>query len=349
MRAGQNAPAEIVAHIQGGDISINGEMLTKASTLASVANGNVVTVHSGEATLQLIDGGEVSVCGPAKFTVLASADAITLALDFGRMHVDLPASVSLRVLTPSIVATPIDIQGGKRDLVVGLDQDDSMCVLAATGAVQLEQQFSGERLIVPESGDFSLQSGQLVPVADTGQNCKCAAVPQILPATPSGSAPETASETPPLTVPQGVMSSDASPQQAVAPQQEASVGVGLLARPNDSHPVPPEKQESAVAVQPPDNAPVYKIILPPMVFSASSPAPPNVPTEETALLIREVHADPNWEFTGRVETPEFAKAMSQALGEAGPSAQSTNSTMQKKPGGFWSSLKRIFIGDRAGE
>jgi hypothetical protein len=345
-RGGQSPAAEIVAHISGGDISINGEMMTRASTLASVANGNVVTVHSGEASLQLIDGGEVSICGPARFTVLASADAITLALDFGRMHVDLPASVSLRVLTPSIVATPIDIQGGKRDLVVGLDQNDSMCVIAATGAVQLEQQFSGERLIVPESGDFSLQSGQLVPVADTSQNCKCAAVPQMLPA-PAGPAPETASEIPPLALPQATVPGGAPPQQAIAPQQEASIAVGMLARPNDSHPMPPlEKQESAAP--PPDAAPVYKIILPPMVFSASSPAPPNVPTEETALLIREVHADPNWEFTGRVEAPEFAKAMSQALGEGGPGGQSTSPAVQKKPGGFWSSLKRMLIGDRTG-
>lgn len=314
--AAQNSPAsaDIVAHIQGNDVSINEQMLTRASTLVSVANGNVVTVHSGEASMQLIDGGEVSVCGPAKFTVLAnSGGEITLALDFGRMHVDLPASVNLRVLTPTIVATPIDIEGGKRDIIVGLDQNDSLCVLATLGAVQLEQQFSGQRLIIPEAGDFSLQGGQLVPVADAGQSCQCAVVPQVIPGEPPV-APETAVEIPP---------------------------------PSATHPVAPGSQQQ-IAQPPPVTEPVYKIELPPMVYSSAAPSPPDVPTQETAAMIREVRDDPNWEFTGRVETPEFARAMSRDLGVSGAPTDSPAATntepIQKKSGGFWASLKRLFIG-----
>ncbi|HEY6464913.1 MAG TPA: hypothetical protein VIY69_02910 [Candidatus Acidoferrales bacterium] len=316
IRAAQNSPgqADIVAHIEGNDLSINDQMLTRASTLVSVANGNVVTVHSGEASMQLTDGGEVSVCGPAKFTVLANSDgAITLALDFGRMHVDLPASVNLRVLTPMIVATPIDIEGGKRDIIVGLDQNDSLCVLATLGAVQLEQQFSGQRLIIPEAGDFSLQSGQLVPVADAGASCQCAAVPQVTPAEPPV-APETAVEIP--------------PQSA-------------------GRPVAPETQQQ-VAQAPPVNAPVYKIDLPPLVYSSAPPSPPNVPTQETAALIREVHDDPDWDFTGQVLTPAFAREMSRDLGVSGAptdsSATPNSASTPKKSGGFWASLKHLFIG-----
>lgn len=315
IRADQSSSAaDIVAHIEGNDLSINDQMLTRASTVVSVANGNVVTVHSGEASMQLIDGGEVSICGPAKFTVLANSDgAITLALDFGRMHVDLPASVNLRVLTPTIVATPIDIEGGKRDIIVGLDQNDSLCVLATVGAVQLEQQFSGQRLIIPEAGDFSLQGGQLVPVVDAGQSCQCAAVPQVTPAEPP-IAPETAVEIPP---------------------------------PNAAHPVAQEAQQQIVQA-PPVDAPVYKIDLPPMVYSSAAPSPPDVPTQETAILIREVHDDPDWEFTGRVETPDFARAMSKALGVSGapPDSSTTpnSAPAQKKSSGFWASLKHLFIG-----
>jgi hypothetical protein len=317
-RAAQDsrAAADVVAQIQGDDLSINDQMLTRASTLVSVTNGNVVTVHSGEASMQLVDGGEISVCGPAKFTVLANSDgAITLALDFGRMHVDLPASVTLRVLTPAIVATPIDIEGGKRDIILGLDQNDSLCVLATVGAVQLEQQFSGQRLIIPEDGDFSLRGGQLVPVADVGGSCQCVSVSRVTPGEPPV-APETAAEIPP---------------------------------PSATHPAAQESTQQIAEAPPQVNAPVYKIDLPPMVYSSAAPSPPDVPTQETAILIRAVHDDPDWEFTGSIETPAFAREMSRALGESGPLTDSSSTTpndasAQKQSRGFWASLKHLFIG-----
>ena len=339
--AAQAAP-EIVAHIQGSDVSTNDRALVPVSTLVSVANGNEVTVHSGEARMQLVDGGEISVCGPAKFTVLADSEgAITLALDFGRMHVDLPASVNLRVLTTSIVATPIEINGGKRDIIFGLDQSDSLCVIAALGAVQLEQQFSGQRLIVPESSDFSLQNGQLVPVAGSPQACTCAAAPQLGPGGNSG-APETASEPPPPSA-----SSPSTPSASSVPVAEPNLAVGALAPANENHPIAPSRQVASQS--PPDAAPDYKIVLPPLVFSSASPEPPGVPTEETAMLIREIHDDPDWDFTGHVGPPGFAQAMSKALGEGGDSSQSQSSlppagSAGKKSGGFWATLKRLFIG-----
>ena len=312
--AAQDSPANIIAHIQGNDVSLNDQMLIRASTFASVANGNVVTVHSGEATMRLVDGGEISICGPAKFTVLANSDgAITLALDFGRMHADLPASIDLRVLTPAIVATPIDIAGGKRDITVGLDQNDSLCVLATLGAVQLEQQFSGQRMMVPESADFSLQSGQLIPIADMGGSCQCA-LPQIVPAGPADQATETAVEIPP---------------------------------PSVAHPVAPDSRQQPV--EPPAvAAPVERIDLP-LVYSSALPPHPDVPTPETAALIRDIHDDPDWEFTGRVAAPDFARAMSRALGVSGSapvpqtSASSSGAT-QRKSRGFWASLKHWFVG-----
>ncbi len=313
-RGDQNAPQEVIAHIQGDDVSIDGQMLERTSTLVSVLNGSVVTVHSGEAMMRLPDGGEISICGPAKLTVVESDGTMTLALQFGRMHFELPASVRVRVLTPMIVATPIDIEGGKRDLIVGLDQDNSMCVIAATGAVQLEQQFSGERLTVPESADFSLQGGQLVPVADAGQSCKCASVPMATPVAPAGSSPETT-----MVVP--------------------------LPGTNESHPLARPDQEP-VAEAPQEPSANYRIDLPALVFSPNSPGPPDVPTEATEYLIRQVHADPDWNFTGHVETPDFAQAMSQALGESGSgqTPASAEAGPHKKSGGFWASLKRFFVG-----
>jgi hypothetical protein len=166
-----------IGRVDGRDVSVEGGTADGASPQSSasiyVTSGSVVTVHSGRAHLTLFTGGDVEICGPAKVTLLESSGAITLALNFGRVRAKLPAKTSLRVFTPTIVATPIDISGGTRDVAVGLSLDDSLCVMATSGALQLEHQFSGEKLIVPQSGEFFLNSGQLVPVAGTPGSCDC--------------------------------------------------------------------------------------------------------------------------------------------------------------------------------
>jgi hypothetical protein len=317
--AADQLPVDAIGRVIGSDVSVNGQMLASPSTATPVLNGNDVTVHSGQAILRLAGGGDISICGPAKFTALQTNGQVTVALEFGRMHVELPAGSSLRVLTPSIVATPIDIQGGKRDLTVGLDQNNMLCVIAARGAVQLEQEFSGERLIVPESGDFSLAAGQLVPVSGGGAVCHCDAHPDGVPsAAPRYPAPE-------VTVIAPAPSDAAPPPTPPAPQ------------------IPAPKTEDAPKVS--------EIILPPLVFSSPMTAPPEVPTEATVALLRELHAEPDWNFTGRVETPEFAKEMSKALGVAPPTpapdppAAGAALPQAKKKHGFWGKLKTIFVGD----
>jgi hypothetical protein len=330
--------------VQGSDVSINDAMKAGAAA-QDIASGNVVTVHSGTARLQLAAGGEVSICGPAKFTVLDSGGGeVTLALEFGRMQLDLPPAALLRVLTPAIVARPLEIDRGKRNMTIGLDQDDSLCVLATSGAVQLEQEFSGERLIVPESGDFFLQSGQLVPVADTGQSCKCAPAPQMT--QPSQyPAPESATIVPPTAATPAAAPTDNLPEPAM--QGESSVQVAVLSGANEEHPSLTSEKQAPVAAPPDEAQASYKIIVPPLVFSPGSPAPPGeAPTPETALLIREVHADPDWQFTGHVDSPGFAQAMSSALGESGPGskASTTATSASQKKRGFWSSVKRLFGG-----
>jgi hypothetical protein len=320
-RGAEQEPADSIGRVIGGDVSVNGQMLASPLTATPVLSGNEVTVHSGQALLRLTSGGNVSICGPAKLTALESDGQVTLALEFGRMHVELPTGAAVRVLTPSIVATPIEIQGGKRDLTVGLDQNNLLCVIAARGAVQLEQEFSGEKLVVPESGDFSLAAGQLVPVSGGGAVCRCDAYPDAAPAaTPRYPAPQVT-----VLAPQP---SDVAPPSATP-----------------SAPKPP-------APKPAEDAPkVSEIILPPLAFSSPMTAPPEVPTEATVALLRELHAEPDWSFTGRVETPEFAKAMTKALGvkpptpTADPPPAGAALPQQKKKRGFWGKLKTIFVGD----
>src|SRR5271169_2268304 len=144
---GQDSPFGAIGRVEGRDVSCengtpaSGETSTVGQSIF-VSNGTVVTVHSGQALLTLFAGGQVDVCGPAKFTVLLSGGSITLALNFGRMRVELPANTALRIFTPTIIGTPLDISGGARDVTVGLSLDDSLCVRATSGAIQLEHQFT---------------------------------------------------------------------------------------------------------------------------------------------------------------------------------------------------------------
>src|SRR5271154_1359959 len=177
---GQQAPPGAVGRVEGNDVSVDNGTATDSAPAAAtpgtpnfVFNGSVLTVHDGKARLTLVAGGQVDVCGPAKFTLLQSGASITLALNFGRIHLQLPAGTPLRIFTPTMIATPLDIGGASRDITAGLDMNDSLCVVASSGAIRLEQQFTGAGLIVPQSGEFFLSAGNLVPVAGPPGSCEC--------------------------------------------------------------------------------------------------------------------------------------------------------------------------------
>jgi hypothetical protein len=347
------APAGAVGRIEGRDVSVDngasGPTTIPTSTGAEAAyilNGSIVTVHSGDARMNLLAGGEVDACGPAKFTVLLSGDAITLALNFGRVRVQLPAKANLRVFTPTIIATPLDIAGNARDVTVGLNLDDSLCVVATGGALQLEHQFSGEKLIVPQLGEFFLAAGQLLPIAGKPGSCACTASEPLIPPpsppvnyaaipAPLLTAPATQPELPP---------EPALPPPAEQPDAQPNVEFSIPADSNETHPLEPAKYQPPDAL--PLTIPIYTVVAPPLSFIASSPEPPSEPPLDTFLLVRETQVTPEYEFNGHVESPTFATAMKNALGEHGapPAGVVTD---QPVPGprphrGFWGKLKRLF-------
>ncbi len=350
---GQDSPFGAIGRVEGKDISCeNGTPATGVTSTVGqsifVSNGTVVTVHSGQALLTLFAGGQVDVCGPAKFTVLLSGDAITLALNFGRVRLELPANTVLRIFTPTIIGTPIDISGGPRDVTVGLSLDDSLCVRATSGAIQLEHQFTGEKLIVPQAGEFFLNAGRLLPVAGTPGSCQCTPTTIIPTPQPAAPPPEYAIAVIPRPAPQPAP--DPAPvtvDPAPEPVAKPTINYSMLAKANEAHPVVPAAKDAA----PPTSVPVYTAVLPPLSFIAGSPTRPPDPSEDMVLLIREAQVSPEWEFSGQVVAPEFAKAMQHALGEkpAAPQAQAPAdnppaSAPAKKKGGFWASLKRAFGG-----
>ena len=346
----QDAPPGAVGRVQGKDISVENGTAANNGTARSapgiyVLNGSVVTVHSAKARMTIFAGGKVDICGPAKFTVLLSGDAITLALNFGRVRVSLPANATLRVFTPTIIGTPLDINGGSRDVTVGLNLDDSLCVLATSGAIQLANQFSDENLIVPQAGEFFLNAGRLVPVAGTPGSCQCSADEPGPAAPPEGPIPETAVAIPlpPVSAP-NVVSRAAKPPAETKPAAEPSIEYSVLAQGNEEHPVERPVNDE-VPSAPPTSMPIYTVVLPPLVYSASEPAPPPDPGPPMALLIREARVLPDWQFSGHVAAPEFATELQHALGEntqvppKTPRAEKT-----KKKHGFWGAFRRLFGG-----
>jgi hypothetical protein len=295
------------------------------------------------ARMVLLAGGEIETCGPAKFTLLQSGGAITLALNFGRVHVLLPVNTTLRIFTPTIVATPLDIRGTRRDVTIGLDLSDSLCVLATSGALRLEQQFTGEILDVPQLGEFFLAAGKLSPVAGTPGSCRCEelqaraapapAIPDVVIAPRPESAPT------PATVPTAHPDS-APPAAEAAP--EPLVTLGVLADANEAHPVtPPQNQE--VPDPPAISIPEYKIVMPPLTFTANSPEPPPDPTPDLIMLVRVARAEPQWQFTGHVEAPHLEE-VAQRIPPSTEAQPPQAPKMEKRKRGFWARLKRAFVG-----
>ena len=377
----QDAPPGTVGRVEGRDISVEGGAAAASGTATHapsifVSNGSVITVHSGQARLILTAGGGADICGPAKFTLLESGGAITLALNFGRLHVQLPVTTALRVFTPTIVATPIEISGARRDVTLGLDLTDSICVRADVGALRLEQQFSGEVLDVPQLGEFFLAAGKLNPVAGTPGTCTCeflqahAAPPPATPELvvdakslePSRPKPKTdrpqqpgaapASVPPPVIVVGALPKSseaqpvapapEGEPAPLLEPQPEPAVTVGAIASASEMHPVSqPPKTETADA--PPASSAEQNIIIPALSYSANSPEPPPDPTPDTIMLVHVARAEPQWRFTGHVQAPRMQEVAQRTPRPADPQPAGAGK-LEKKKGGFWARLKRAFVG-----
>jgi hypothetical protein len=159
----QDFPA-VVGRIEGDDLEVattTPSGIEKDAAPTVVASGSDVTLRSGHALLLLNAGGEISICGPAHFKLIKSSGAVTLALDYGRVHPSLESADGFTIYTPTIVATSIAISGGPRDMTVGLEQSGEMCVLTARGAMRVEPQFSDQSMIIPQGGTVSLSGGQI--------------------------------------------------------------------------------------------------------------------------------------------------------------------------------------------
>lgn len=266
-----------VGIIDGAAVAVTGPMRIDVShglPRTVLRSGSDVIVRSGTARLDLTDGGTISICGPAHFSVLKVGNQLTLALDTGTIHLSIEHGPSVTVYTPLLQIQPIAIGDGPQDALVGFDTTGAMCVRAYRGAVRLEQQLTSQNIVVPQSSDILLVNGQLDGLRSGGERCACD--------------PELTKYSPPPhleVVPPAAPTEDANAKP---------LGSGEI--------VSPLPVDRPVAKE----GPIYEILVPPLIYNANAEVQPEVNTSEIVVL-RRVRVRPTLIFQGRVEG-EVAKS-----------------------------------------
>jgi hypothetical protein len=326
-----------LGRISGDDISVEGGTPVSSGENphgVAVSNGSAVTVHSGQARIELVAGGEIDVCGPARLTLLESGGAITVALNLGRVRIQLPGATPLILYTPFFVATPIAITDGPRDATLGLQNNGSLCVLASHGGVRLEQQLTGQTVMVPQPNELTLMGGDLIPIEGVAGGCRCGAAERAasglepvitpIPSPPAPAAVAPSEPKPPAASAEKRSASKVETPKLLPPVREFSVPEHA----NESHPVAPAVQQPPSSLPP--EQPVWKVVMPPLTFDASSPLPPPDPSPDTILLVREVRVDPDWVFSGRVEPRSSSPVPPARAASASPKASPQDASQAKK-------------------
>jgi len=268
---GDNQPlGDAVGAIEGDSISIEGPMsveVVHGQVRTVLRSGSDVRVKAGQARIKLMGGGEILICGPAHFSVLKSGGALTVALEGGIIHAHMENDLALTVYTPQIQVRPISIGGGPEDVLVGLDSVGTICIRAIKGAVRIEQQLTGQSVLVPQSGEVLLSNGQIESLRAAPGSCTCEVEISAKPA------PET-TEVSVLATPEEIKKA-AEERKADPPPATA--------------PPPAEKPE-----------PVYQVFMPPLQYNANAKVQPDY-DPSLIVLVRRVRVRPTLIFQGKVE------------------------------------------------
>ncbi len=267
---GDNPPADTIGAIEGEAISVDGPMavdVVHGQVRTILRSGSDVHVKAGQARVDLVEGGYILICGPAHFSVLKKGGAITLALDSGTIHAQIGSEVSLDVYTAQIQAHPISIGNGIEDLLVGVAGSGAMCIRANRGAIRVEQQLTGQSVIVPQSGDITLTNGQIDSLRTTAGQCTCEMQTNLQPMTP-------ATEVSRLATADEIKKQTLEPKKSVQP-----TSVAQNAQPEE---------------------PVYQIFMPPLQYDAKAKVQADY-DPNLVILVRRVRVRPTLIYQGRVE------------------------------------------------
>ena len=260
-----------VGTIDGAAVAVTGPMrveLVRGFPRTVLRSGSDVLVKSGTARLDLIEGGSISICGPAHFSVLKVGNQVTVALDSGTIHLSIEHGPAVTIYTPLLQIQPIAIGDGPQDALVGFDAAGAMCVRAYRGAVRLEQQLTSQNIVVPQSADVLLVNGQLDGLRGGGDRCSCD--------------PQLTKYTPP-------------PRLELVPPAKTTEEANArpLASGDVISPLPLDKPAEK-------EGPIYEVFVPPLIYNANAEVQPEVDTSKI-VVVRRVRVRPTLIFEGRVE------------------------------------------------
>jgi hypothetical protein len=288
--APDDPPSDSVGVIDGESVAVTGPMsiaVVNGQAKTVLHSGSDVQVKSGAARIDLKEGGQISICGPAHLSVLKSGGSLTIALDTGTVHVNVERDFPLTIYTPQIQAQTVAIGDGPQDVLVGFDSSGAMCIRANLGAVRLEQQLTGQSVVIPQAGDVFIFNGQLANLRSSAGHCVCEL------------------------------------QEAkAAPPPEPQVGQLATAEEARKQVSPPKPGSQPAAPEPPPatEEPVYQVFMPPLIYDANVKVQPEV-DPRAIVLVRRVHVRPTLIFQGRVEG--VGAAVAAALKQTPAAASST--------------------------
>src|SRR5258708_4506456 len=235
---------DTVGAIEGESISVQGPLnieVVQGRTRTILRSGSDVRVNSGQARIDLVEGGQIVICGPAHLSVLKSVNLLPLALDTGTIHAHIEHQPVLTIYTPLIQAKPMSISDAPQDTLVGFDQTGAICIRAETGAVRVEQQLTAQSVIVPQGGDILVTDGRLDTRRSSAGPCSC----------------KLHLAKPPPPPPQTEVSRLATPEEIKKPNSNA-------AKTSPPAPNPAAKED-----------PVYQVFMPPLSYPSTTKLQPN--------------------------------------------------------------------------
>ena len=339
---------DTVGAIDGETISVQGPLnieVVQGHTRTILRSGSDVRVNSGKARVDLIEGGEISICGPAHFSVLKSVNLLTVALDTGVIHAHIERQPTLTIYTAQLQAKPFAISDAPQDVLVGFDQTGAMCIRADSGAVRVEQQLGAQSIVIPQAGEVLITNGQLETLRSGVTHCACEL--QLAKTLP-----------PPLELRAATPQEIEASKNAAAPREvpkaapkESPVEVSHLATPQETQKASKEPAKPARAGAPPaapktieSDGPVYQVYMPPLSYDASAKVQPDTFDPRLIVLVRRVRVRPSLIFQGTVkEAPVVAKTPPPAA-PAKPKEQTapqTQQAQQKNPQASSSIFGRI--------
>jgi hypothetical protein len=312
---------DTVGAIEGETISVQGPMnveVVQGRTRTILRSGSDVRVTSGQARIDLIEGGQIAVCGPAHLSVLKSVNLLTLALDTGIIHARIPgAQPALTVYTAQLQAKPFAISDAPQDTLVGFDPTGAMCIRADSGAVRVEQQLTAQSIIVPQNGEVLITNGQLENVRGGVTHCAC----ELQVAKNQTAAPQQ-TEVSRLPTPEEMQKANTeaarpSPEaaktsvEAAKPDVETAKPITEPAKTNpdtgksNAEGAKPNKAGTKVAAAPSKPAanegPVYQVFMPPLSYDANAKVQPDNFDPQLIVLVRRVRVRPTLIFQGSVK------------------------------------------------